>query len=356
MTEHAIGQQRLAYQHISAEPFQHPEEVVRWMGAMQAQDYGQAVWGIGARLANPTLARVEQAIAEGKILRTWPMRGTIHFVPPEDALWMVQLSASRMIAKDQRRLHELELDESILKRCQDLFIAALDDGKPLPREQMLRLLEDAGIATHGGRGYHILWYIAQLGIIAIGPTLEKEQTFVLLEKWSPTLRHLAQEEALAELMKRYFSSHSPSTLQDFAWWAGLPVTEARRGLAPLQAHMTSEKVGKRELWTWGDAPAQVSSGMFLLCGFDEYLLGYQQRGDVLAEEHAQKVCPGKNGVFFPTIVQDGRVIGTWKRLIKKNSVTITRAPFEAWTPAQDEAFEAAALRYGAFLGLKVAWG
>src|SRR5579871_3868578 len=117
----AIAHQRLFNQHIAGEKFQQPEEVVRWMGALQAQDYQQALWAIGLRTQSASQATIEQAIENRTILRTWPMRGTLHFVPAEDAQWMLKLSAVRMLASDRRRQQQLELDETIIARAHKLF-------------------------------------------------------------------------------------------------------------------------------------------------------------------------------------------------------------------------------------------
>src|SRR5918998_737778 len=169
MTDTHIARQRLINQRIEGEKFERPEEVVRWLGAMQAQDYPQALWAIGLRLQSATVADVERAISDGKIVRTWPMRGTLHFVPPEDAKWMLKLSASRMLARDGRRLKQLGLDEEIMERCKELFYDALKGNKMLSRPEMMELLERAGISTEKQRGYHILWYVSQAGMICLGP-------------------------------------------------------------------------------------------------------------------------------------------------------------------------------------------
>ncbi len=257
-----IGFHRLSNQHIAGEKFEKPEEVVKWMGALQAQDYGQSVWAIGLRTRSGTLADVERAIEDGTIIRTWPMRGTIHFVPPEDARWMLKLSAARMLAADGRRMAQLELTVDILVRCQDLFYHALSGGKRLSRPDLMTLLEDAGISTQHQRGYHILWYCAQNGVICLGPMQGKQQTFELLDEWSPGSRDLPREEALAELARRYFSSHGPATVHDFAWWAGLTVTDARLGLeaATTRADFGSDR-GQAVLDERGrspDLPARMS--------------------------------------------------------------------------------------------------
>ena len=348
-----IVHQRLVNQRIDGERFEKPEEVVRWLGAIQAQDYLQALWAIGLRLKSATVADVERAILEGKIVRTWPMRGTLHFVPPEDARWMLKLSASRMLARDGRRLKQLGLDEEIMERCKELFYDALKGNRRLSRPEMMKVLEEAGISTEKQRGYHILWYVAQAGLICLGPMQDKQQTFVLLDEWVPNYRDLSREESLAELARRYFAGHGPATVHDFAWWAGLTVTEARSGLESAMPELTSETIEGKDYWMKSDAPGHTAydeSRVDLLPAFDEYLLGYKDRGAVLAVEDATKVVPGKNGVFLPTIVVDGRVVGTWKRKLKKNSIDITMSPFTH--PGDlDERVNKAAERYCGFLGL-----
>ena len=358
MIDTEIARQRLVNQRIEGEKFEKPEEVVRWLGAMQAQDYPQALWAIGLRLRSATVADVEQAISEGKIVRTWPMRGTLHFVPPEEARWRLKLSASRILARDGRRLEQLGLDRGILERCKELFYEALGGNRRLTRPEMLQLLEEAGIGTRNQRGYHILWYLSQEGMICPGPMQGKQQTFVLLDEWVPEWRELSREESLAELAGRYFASHGPATVHDLAWWAGLTVTEARSGLEAAMPGLVSEKIDGKEYWMADDAPdhaAHDGSSVHLLPAFDEFLLGYKDRGAVLDVEDAQRVVPGKNGIFFPTIVVGGRVVGTWKRKLKKNAVDITLSPFAHLDDPGERATEAAR-SYGDFVGLPLSEG
>jgi winged helix DNA-binding protein len=353
MTHTEIARQRLVNQRIEGERFEKPEEVVRWLGAIQAQDYQQALWAIGLRLRSATVADVERAIAEGKIVRTWPMRGTLHFVPPEDARWMLELSASRVLARDGRRLGQLGLDEGVMQRCKEIFYEALRGNGRLSRPEMMQLLEEAGVGTQSQRGYHILWYLSQAGLICPGPMQDKQQTFVLLEEWVPHSRELSREDSLAELAGRYFASHGPATVHDFAWWAGLTVTEARSGLEATMQGLISEKVDGKEYWMTGDAPGHAAhdgSSIHLLPAFDEYLLGYRDRTAVLAQEDASKIVPGRNGVFKPTIVVGGRVVGTWKRRLEKNAIDLALDPFMPPGDWEERALGAAG-SYSSFVGL-----
>ena len=353
MAHTEIARRRLANQRIDGEKFEKPEEVVRWLGAVQAQDYAQALWAVGLRMKSATMADVERAINDGKIVRTWPMRGTLHFVPPEDVRWRLELSASRILARDGRRLAQLGLDLEIIERCKELFYEALRGNRRLTRPEMMQVLEETGIGTQKQRSYHILWYLSQDALICPGPMQGKQQTFVLLDEWVPDSRELSREDSLAELAARYFASHGPATVHDFAWWAGLTVTEARTGVEATESGLVSQKIDGKEYWTAADTPdhtARNGSGVHLLPAFDEYLLGYKDRGAALTAEDALKVIPGKNGIFLPTIVVDGMVVGTWKRKLKKTSVDITLKPFAGPDDLDERAAEAAKA-YSDFVGV-----
>ena len=221
---------------------------------------------------------------------------------------------------------------------------------------MMMLLDDAGITPKGQRGYHILWQAAQAGVICLGPMEGTQQTFVLLDEWVPAARDLSHEDAVAALAGRYFASHGPATLQDFAWWAGLTIADARSGLDAARSRLQSERIGGTDYWMGSDAVASMAHAapsVSLLPGFDEYVLGYKDRSDVLAADHASKIVPGNNGIFMPAIVVAGQVVGTWKRAQAKNALGLTLYPF-APLAVSDESIAAAAQRYGDFIGASVA--
>jgi hypothetical protein len=346
---------RLFNQRLDGEKFEKPEEAVRWMGALQAQDYQQSLWAIGLRMQSATVADIEQAIVDRKIVRTWPMRGTLHFVPGEDAKWMLSLSASRMLTQVRRRQEQLELDKTIMEGCKELFYDALKGNKRLSRPNLMQLLEDSGISTKNQRGYHILWYLSQTGLICLGPMQDKQQTFVLLDEWVPDSRTFSREESLAELARRYFASHGPATIGDFAWWAGLTMADARLGLEGAKGDLLPDQRNGQAYWMTKGAESQRAddpSRVYLLPGFDEHLLGYKDRSAVLAAEHAQRIVPGNNGMFLPTLVVAGQVIGTWKRRLTKKALEITLHPFIPLEVSQESLLEAAQ-RYSHFLGLSL---
>lgn len=355
MTDQEIAQARLVNQQIVQAQARSPGEVVAALGAMQAQDYNAALWAVGVRLPGSTEAVIEQAIADGSIIRTWPLRGTLHFVAAADARWMVNLLGPQIAAGSLRRRQQLDLDDAALARSREVLVEGLQDGQPRTREDLLALLETSGIATGGQRGYHILWQQALAGVICCGPRQGKQQTFVLLDKWAPNARQLDRAEALGELAVRYFSGHGPATLQDFVWWSGLRVGDARIGIELAAPQLAQAEVDGVTYWMAQTTPmAQASAAhTVFLPGFDEYMLGYRQRGAVLDPQHAQKIVPGSNGIFRPILVMDGRIVGTWKRTIKRNKVIIEVSPFEPLDAAQAHTLSPAADQYGAFIGREV---
>jgi len=326
-------------------------EVVRRLGAVQAQDYGQAVWAVGLR-SGATLAEVEVSIEKAEIVRTWPMRGTIHFVPAEDARWMLQLGAARKLAADARRMRELELDEVIVGRAGELLATALQGRKRLSRPDVLQLLETNNISTKNGRGYHILWRLSQQGLLCIGPMIGKQQSFVLLDEWAPKHNDYGLEAAISKLAERYFTSHGPATVQDFAVWSGLKLSEARTAAQALGNLSRLIENGVEYYFTEPPKLAPEHSA-YLLPGFDEYFLGYKDRSAVIRTEHSNHVVPGGNGVFKPTIVIDGQIVGIWQRKISKQAVTVTT---ETFVPAGslERQLRPALAAYGEFHGLACA--
>jgi hypothetical protein len=283
------------------------------------------------------------------------MRGTLHFVAPADVRWMLKLLTPRVVAAyERRRLQQFDLDDATFARSKDVFLDALRGGRQLSRNAMYQVLEAAYIPTANQRGLHILGWLAQEGVICFGPRQGKQQTFVLLDEWVSATRALERDEALAELARRYFTSHGPATLQDFVWWSGLTTADAKAGLEMASPHLAHEAVGEQIYWLPQTMPItkEASPTAYLLPNYDEYLVGYKNRSDVFDPAHA-KLVNTSTGVFTSAIVLDGQVVGTWKRTLQKGSVVISPNLFAPLPKAKYQAFVAAAKRYAAFLGLPV---
>jgi Winged helix DNA-binding domain len=315
------------------------EGLARWFGAMQGQDLGSLQWSLGLRLGC-TLAEVEAELERGGALRTWPMRGTIHLVPAEDARWMLRVLGEKPLAGAAKRREYLGLSVRDADRAVELLGAALAGGGRLTRAQCLEVLEAGGVSGAGQRGYHLLWYASQHGVTCIAPNVDGEQTFVLLDEWAPTPRELSREAALAELALRYFRSHGPTTRQDFAGWAGLTAADAKAGIAGAGEALTVVQVEGTPM-VLASALLDAATGQsstsavhdrpktpewLALPGFDEYLLGFKDRSLMVDAAGMDAVIPGKNGVFRATLVRDGGVVGTWKRTLTASTVTVEVTP------------------------------
>jgi len=340
---------RLANQRISNSSFSTPKEAVSWMGAMQAQDYLMSLWAIGLRTTNCTEADVEAAIEDGLIVRTWTMRRTIHFAAAEDVHWMMSLTKERIIKAYGKNMARLGLDEDHLVKARRVVVEALEKEGCLTRDALKERMEAAGVPVDKSRGVHLLWRIGQEAISCFGPRQGKEYTFVLLDDWVRNRRDLTREEAISEATRRYFASHGPATAQDFAWWSGLTMKDVRSGIA--SADLIEEAIDDATYYMGPDQATAANDGVYLLPAFDEYLISYKDRSAIIDAAGMGLVNRGLNGMFNPIVVVDGRIEGTWKRDLKKNTVTIKPSPFEAFSTKSTRGICSEAHRFGTFLEL-----
>lgn len=335
-----IARLRLHSQNISGKKFTNPARAVAWMGAMQSQDYQQALWAVGVRCQNATRAQVEKAISQKKIIRTWLLRGTLHFTTPQQVRAMLQVSAPHNLAANKTRCLQLDIDDKLLRRCHQIFYKALQGHKRLTRPGMMALLEKNKINPSGQRGYHILWSLAQSSLLCMGPMQDRQQTFVLLDEWAGEGSHYDHEAALAYIAGRYIASHGPATAADFAGWARITGAEAKQGLQDARPKLVNEKMDNIEYWmTAATAKLEPPTEpiVYLLPAFDEYLIGYKNRDAMLRAADVQRVIPGKNGMFLPCIVTaDGHVTGTWQRSETKTGLKITTSFFRTKRPTNRE--------------------
>lgn len=348
-----IVQQRLARQSITQPQDATPAQIVARLGAMQAQEYASAGWAVGLRINGATATQIEAAVAQQQIVRTWPLRGTLHFVAREDLDWLLRLTAPGMIAGNARRYQELELDAATLRRGVDLIVQTLGDGIPRARAPLMAALNAAGIHTDGQRAAYLLQRAALEGLICRGANDGSSAPYCLVTPAAAPPKIFSEDEALAELAWRYFAGHGPATLQDFVWWSGLKVGQARAGLAAVQARL-AQAPHTDQTYYWAEDSAVIASSakrVDLLPGFDEYYLGYRDRAAVIDPQYATRVVPGGNGIFKPMVVVDGRVQGIWKRTVKKGKVQIAVEGFTPFAPEVVAALPDAANRFGAYLGL-----
>ena len=324
------------------------------MGAIQAQDYLGSLWAVGLRLPSAVEPEIEEAVAARIIVRTWPMRGTLHFVPAADVRWMLRLLTPRVIARSAGRYRELGLDTAAFTRSRKVVTRALAGGRGLTRAEVYAELDRGGVSPEGQRGIHILGHLAQNGLICFGPRKGKQATFVLLEEWLPPSRDLSREEALTILAERYFASHGPATVHDFAWWTGLLIKEAQEAIAAAGSALVSESSeGRRWLAAAGPPPSARARprAAVLLPPWDEYVVAYKDRSAALD----RPVGPVDRlyAIGLSLIVIDGRVRGSWRRALAGSTARVHLGFWTRVTREERRAVEKAAQRYGRFLGRPV---
>ncbi|WP_162915776.1 winged helix DNA-binding domain-containing protein [Paraflavitalea soli] len=350
-----IAQYRLLNQQLSAPAFKTAGEVVRWMGAMQAQDYAGAKWSIGVRLPGSTDAGIEKAVGNKEIIRTWALRGTWHWVAPADVHWMLRMVSPIIQRKYTPHLLKESLDKAAVKKSNNILVKALQDGEVLTREELAEVLKKKGIkASHYGIG-HLLLHASQEQLICMGPRRGKQFTHVLLDDWVPKEQRYEPADPLAELALRYYSSHGPATEKDFMWWAGITLGDARKGTAAVKDKLETVVVeGVTYFMPPGLPDLKKNGAVHLLPGFDEYLLGYTDRSAAVDKAHLHKLAMTANGQFSATIVAGGQVRGIWTRTVGTKEVAIETEHFDKTSQAVQQAVGTAARRYAKFLGLKVA--
>jgi hypothetical protein len=340
--------QRLQNQKLSAPDFKKPADVVRWFGAVQAQDLNGAKWALALRMQNATHSRIEEAYNQGKIVRTHLMRPTWHFVAPEDIRWLLVLTAPRVNIKAGPYYRKYELDAGTFKRSHKALTKALQGGKHLMRGDLKTVLNQAGVAADDPiRLAHILLRAELDGVVCSGPMAGKQITYALLDERVPATKAPDRDEALGKLTRRYFTSHGPATLQDFIWWSGLTAADARRGVALVDRELVETLIDEK---TYRSAKAlrraqRSERSAHLLPAYDEYLVAYQDRSAVSALD----------GLLGPAVIVDGRVVGTWKRTQDEKAVTIDLQPLSTLSNLERREISKAADRYAAFLDLPSAF-
>jgi len=357
----ALVSERLHNQKLSSPTFKQPVDVVRWFGAVQAQDFHGAKWALGLRMRKATNASIEEAFNRGEILRTHLLRPTWHFVAPEDIRWMLQLTGPRIKASCAAVYRQYELDEALCKRSNRAIAKALTGGKPLIRAELREVLKRVGVVADDTVRFAYILLRAELdGIVCSGPRRGNQFTYALLDERVAVSKQLTGDEALAELTRRYFASHGPASLTDFVWWSGLTTNEARRGIALLDREIKATQIDEATYWsslartnsTPKTKPSSSSSESHLLPAYDEYNVAYKNRQHVFDQRAVSQMTAW--GALGPTVIVDGRLVGIWKGTLNRNAIAVEVTPAIALTKRDQTAVMKAAERYAAFLNVPLA--
>ena len=314
---------------------------MRWFGAMQAQDFGAAQWAVGLRIrGDSTVAIVERAFDQGKVLRTHVMRPTWHFVSPQDIRWMLDLTGARVRRAVSSYNRKLGLNAEVFSRARSAFERSLRDRAFLTRAELGERLQQNGMILDGVQLTQVVMNAELEGVICSGPRNGKQFTYALLAERAPSAAVLQRDEALLTLARRFLRSHGPATLRDFAWWSGMTVSDAKRGFDMNRARQ--HQCNGQAYWTVGmdhrlSTGIGAPHGIALLPAYDEYSVAYRDR---LAD-------PG-SVVGAPTVVTEKGSVGTWRVIRVARGLRILLAISKVFTKCQESALAQAVDRYACF--------
>ena len=350
MTNADIINYRLFNQRLTETKFTKPQEIVSWLGAVQAQEYAMSKWAIGLRLKDVCDADVEQAFNSGQILRTHLMRPTWHFVSPADIRWLLALTAPRVHAFNAYQYRKEGLDSHTFNKCNDIMVKALEGSKYLTRPALQEILKQNGIVAEGIALSCIMMQAELDGIICSGPRQGKQFTYALLDERVLPTKPFNKEEALAELSLRYFTSRAPATVQDFVWWSGLTNKEAKAGIATLPAEFVHKVFDGQE---YIFAPINFTNlsplrPSFLMPDYDEYGISYKNRSAIM---HPNATPPKNDKDTLPynrVFIIDGIIAGSWKRTIKGSTVEVEITPFYELSDAENAIIQQSISQFKAF--------
>lgn len=343
---------RLVNQQIAKTKFTSPQEIVEWMGAMQAQDFAMAKWAIGLRLRDWKDSDVEKAFNKGVILRTHLLRPTWHFVTPVNIRWMLALTAPRIRAANAYMYAKLELDKKIFRRSNKILEKNLRDGKQLTRAMLNTAFKQAKISANGLRLGYIMMHAELDALICSGAWMGKQFTYALLDERVPSVKSLSRDEALIKFTRLFFTSRGPATITDFAYWSWLTVKDAKEGFEMIRSEFTTEIIGGSEyIFKSFKIENNLTSAQtsFLMPDYDEYGMSYKKR-DVLNPHSIGGRMPKENPVFNHMVIIDGVFGGTWQRAIKNKKLSVKTTCFSSLNKAQRSAVTNAVKKYKVFIG------
>ncbi len=344
---------RLSNQFLTSEKLLKPADVVKNLGALQAQDYAAAKWSLGLRLKNATNETVELALDRGEILRTHVMRPTWHFVVPQDIRWMLELTSPRIKTLMNHYNRKIELDDEVFKKCNSIIEKALGGGKHLTRSEIAEQLEANKIPARGQRLGHIVANAELDAVICNGPRRGKQFTYALLEERTAKTKKIDRNEALAKLALTYLKGHGPALVKDFAWWSGLSAKDANEGLSMNKSKLNSIELDGKTYWHSGNDKTNASQNAFLMSVYDEYFIGYTDRKLILEDHHKANMAAVGNALLTSLVIINGKVEGTWKRKIEKNKIKMKLNLFRKLNTNETEMLQKEAEKYGKFFSMPV---
>ena len=331
MNRNDAATMRLASQGLSQSRFRNPEDVVDWMGMVQAQDYSQFRWAVGMRTEKPKIDAVRDAFSSGKILRLHLMRCTIQAVTPQDLAWMRELCREKNLRTIQSwsSCNQIEFSDQYYNEGTEALKEILASGKSLCKAEISKELARLNFAADTTHIRQLLLRGEIEGLLCSGKMKGKDSTWALASERTknfPQHTPSSQSEALGLLARKYFRSHSPAGFEDFCWWTGLTIAQNRKAVEQIATELEEVQVEGQKMFIYNGSPGicdctthtAQEKNVMLLPPYDEYLIGYKSRWVSLDKRHEGK-AHNSFGIFKPVILHKGRVVGNWRASIDKGT-------------------------------------
>lgn len=307
--------------------FATPAGAVRSLLAVQAQDAPLARFSIGLR-TGVVDADVLAAQASGEVVRTHVLRPTWHFVHRDDLRWLLGLTAGRSVSGMGARHRQLLIDDAVRAASERVLLRELAGGVARTRAELAPLLPTTAFPRQGEVVAHLLMLAESAVLICSGPPRDNgEHTFVLVDDVIARQPALDRDEAVRRLLRRFVERHGPATLADIQkrWWPGARIAELRAAAAD-SGFDRWECEGSELLAAPGTASeaAAGAPAALLLPTFDELSVpfGAPTLPRLSGHPHADlRLHPSAAGGGL--VVVDGRDVGTWKRALVRDRLTIT---------------------------------
>jgi hypothetical protein len=267
---------------------------------------------------------------------------------------MLALTAPRVRAATASYDRRLGIDASVIERSNKAIARALKGGRQLTRQELKAALQEVGVAADGTqRLAHLVMHAELDAVVCSGALRGKQFTYALLDERAPGSRVLPRDEALAELTRRYFTSHGPAQLQDFVWWSGLTTRDVRAGLEMAARHLADDVIDGKRYWFSSSmrVVAPPARAAHLLPPYDEYLIAYKDRSAALDAGLWKPIAD--RDPFSSTIVVDGQVVGGWRAIARNGKVTATLDLPVRLKKTDERLIADAVRRFAAFLDLQV---
>ena len=296
-------------------------EVVRRLGGVQAQVASSAELGVRLRRRSSRAGEIDGALADGRLIKTWAMRGSLHLLTPDDGAALLTLIADGQPWRKQAWDAYFHMDADRWVAYREAARDALA-GRSLTREELIEAITARPGLDHVGDGLRSSWGtmlkpLAWQGDLCYGPSRGNKVTFRRPEDASRSWSGLPPVDvAAASAISTYFGAYGPATVDAFRRWLGAGSARIRKLLKEHGGRLVEVEVDGEPAFVRDEhvdllASARPADAVRLLGGFDAYVLGPGSKDPHVIPQARRAAVSRQAGWISPVAVAGGIVSGTW---------------------------------------------